>query len=83
MKQQPMIIKFASQKCISYDHAPLYSASIIENVGMDNEGKWWKFTIENRWPNVENPRPYIHNRGDYVPATAPATDAAEGANEND
>lgn len=68
----PMIVKFASQKCIGYEHTAAYSASIIENIGVDNEGKWWIFTTENRWPNVENPRPYTHDRGDYRPATAPA-----------
>lgn len=75
MNEQPLIVKFASQKCIGYAHTPAYSASIIENIAMDNEGKWWKFTTENRWPNVEKPQPYEYDRGDYEPATAPVNHA--------
>ena len=42
----PIILKVTSQKTIGYREHPDGGITIIENVGVDIDGKWWKWRSE-------------------------------------
>lgn len=50
MSEQPMIVRFEKSQCVRYEQRYRRFVSVIEHIGIDNEGKRWKFYRDN-WDN--------------------------------